>query len=370
MTKSTVTLAALGLAVAAIVTTRAQQRSPISGALTPQDYYEIQQLYARYCHALDSEAGHGAMFASVFTPNGVLVDRDGNTYQGQQQLTTFARQNPDTSKGPINTGHFSTNILIEPSAAGARGKSYLMIAEGEVGRRQFVNGGQYWDEFAKTPDGWRFSKRVFHGARENESATAGPQWLSAPPAMTESAPEGTTQGGLTAQDYAEIQQLYARYTYAFDGGVGNGKDWADLFTEDGFHVNPAQGEYVKGSQSLAEFSRGAMTFNNGFVLMRSLTGTTKNPMLIGHILANIMLEPTTEGVVSKLYRITATMGTGGRANTLRPGGIYYDLLVKTAGGWRYKEKWYLRDNVPIPEAARRFITPNGSAQATGPTASR
>src|SRR5215467_10843322 len=84
----------------------AQQQPNPTPALTAQDYYEIQQLYARYAHALDSEAGHGAMFAAAFTPDGILVDRNGNRYAGRDQLLAFARQNPDPEKGPINTGHF------------------------------------------------------------------------------------------------------------------------------------------------------------------------------------------------------------------------------------------------------------------------
>ncbi len=38
-------------------------------------------------------------------------------------------------------------------------------------------------------------------------------------------------GGLSAQDYFEIQQLYARYNNAIDSGDAEG--WAATFTSDG-----------------------------------------------------------------------------------------------------------------------------------------
>ena len=43
------------------------------------------------------------------------------------------------------------------------------------------------------------------------------------------------QGGLTADDHAEIVQLYATYNLALDGGDAQG--WADTFVEDGVFAN-------------------------------------------------------------------------------------------------------------------------------------
>lgn len=62
---------------------------------------------------------------------------------------------------------------------------------------------------------------------------------------------------LTGQDYAEIQQLAARYTFAIDACTNNGYDYADLYTDDGeFSVSQAWGtagaRKTKGREALAQ----------------------------------------------------------------------------------------------------------------------
>src|SRR5437879_7925614 len=47
---------------------------------------------------------------------------------------------------------------------------------------------------------------------------------------------------LTPQDYIDIQQLVAKYSYALDGGLENGRAYADLFTDDAeFQQQPTAG---------------------------------------------------------------------------------------------------------------------------------
>ena len=46
-----------------------------SGSLSAQDYIEIQQLYAKYAHALDLGDAEG--WANTFTPGGVFGDSKG-----------------------------------------------------------------------------------------------------------------------------------------------------------------------------------------------------------------------------------------------------------------------------------------------------
>jgi hypothetical protein len=142
------------------------------GTLTPLDYAEIQQLYARYAYGLDSGADNGAMFAQVFTADGVLTDESGKTTQGRDKLMELARSNP--AKGPTNVQHFVWNVKIEPNAQGATGKAYIVVAKlGETGQPAAVlDGGQYWDDLVKTADGWRIKKREFHKAVAGGGAPA------------------------------------------------------------------------------------------------------------------------------------------------------------------------------------------------------
>ena len=68
-----------------------------------------------------------------------------------------------TLENPIQ-GHVTLNAVIEPSPEGAIGKSYLVypgergiIAE-DAEHRGHVGG--YQDVYVKTPQGWRFKKRI------------------------------------------------------------------------------------------------------------------------------------------------------------------------------------------------------------------
>jgi hypothetical protein len=159
----------------------------------------------------------------------------------------------------------------------------------------------------------------------------------------------TTPTKLTAEDYAELSQLYARYTYAFDSGNNEGKDWSDTFTPDGMFTNAAGGQFLKGSVMIAAFGRGRLQIQRPYYSLDMTPGTNKPPVSVGHILTNFLFTPTAEGLVGKAMRIT---------NTGVPNGIYFDLLVKTPDGWRYKEKYFIGANLPVPEGAERFITPS------------
>jgi hypothetical protein len=46
-------------------------------------------------------------------------------------------------------------------------------------------------------------------------------------------PQLTTTPHLSALDYAEIQQLSARYAFAIDACTNSGYDYADLYVADG-----------------------------------------------------------------------------------------------------------------------------------------
>ena len=64
---------------------------------------------------------------------------------------------------------------------------------------------------------------------------------------------------LTALDYAEIQQLVARYSFAIDSGADNGYAYADLFAADGSFGKTTGRDALAASQaerpSLATQSR-------------------------------------------------------------------------------------------------------------------
>jgi len=128
--------------------------------LTASDYLEIRQLVSSYAYAVDSGADNGAVYASLFAPDGAFADRMGRETRGGEALAALARR---TARGPQSAFHFIVNHVIEPTREGAVGKEYLLqlrIGEGERPNDVF-GGGHYDDVYVRTPDGWRFKRRQF-----------------------------------------------------------------------------------------------------------------------------------------------------------------------------------------------------------------
>lgn len=124
------------------------------GSLTPQDFVEIQQLYAKYNWALDSGDSKG--YADTFTPDGVF-----NNNVGREAIIKFA---DGFAKGlGSHVRHWNTNLLITPSATGASGKVYLVLVDFGTKPASIVTSASYSDELVKTPEGWRFKKRATKG---------------------------------------------------------------------------------------------------------------------------------------------------------------------------------------------------------------
>ena len=128
-------------------------------------------------------------------------------------------------------------------------------------------------------------------------------------------------GTFTAQDYIDIQQLYAKYAQALD--LGDAEGWADTFTADG-----AFGETV-GHEALKAFAAGFFT---------NFDGAAR------HWNSQLIVTPTAAGADGGCYLLlvdTRTQPIG-----LTVAGIYEDKLVKTPAGWRFQERVFSADRVP------------------------
>ncbi len=365
-------LAVLLMSAAALATVQGQ-RAAGPAPVAALDFYEIQQLDARFCHALDSADDNGNAFANVFTTDGVFVTATGRRLEGREQLAAFAREDPDKRKGPTNVGHYVTNLAVDLTPAGARAHGYLLEATmtpappaaGGRGRgpgRAITDAGVYWDDLVRTAEGWRIKTRTL--VRPNGQ----------PPQMTAtSTAAGATVAAMphpfSAQDFADIDQLFALFGYGFDSAADQGYQWANLFTPDGVFVNGTVIGSMKGRDILAAFASGRLNFGGGFASLTMTPAPAKNPLGIAHILTDVALEPVADGAVAKVYRLNATIGNDGQA-TLAPGGVYHVLLARTAEGWRFKENWYIGANSAVPDAAKRFMpTASSPAAALAPRGS-
>ena len=150
------------VAAATIGVVWGQQRIT-SGTLTAADYVEIQQLVARYAYAVDTHADNGYAYADLFAPDGVF----GGTTKGRDALANLARTTQKERGGPSYTRHYLTNVIVSPTAEGARGSQYLVAIDVSEGGKasSVVHGGRYEDVYVKTPQGWRFKSRQYHASQ-------------------------------------------------------------------------------------------------------------------------------------------------------------------------------------------------------------
>lgn len=144
---------------------------------------------------------------------------------------------------------------------------------------------------------------------------------------------------LTAEDYIEIHQLVARYSWILDHCTNDGYDYADMYVKDGqFSTANAWGTtsnkqrpYVaKGRDALAKAAGGS-----------GPGGKCVNPKDylgygITHITANHMIIPTKNGAIGKVRLIA--VGVCGYPHLMELQGGYEDVYVKTKEGWKFKSR--------------------------------
>jgi SnoaL-like domain len=163
---------------------RAQSPSaPGPRQLTALDYFEIQQLVAKYARAIDTCSNNGYDYADLFTSDGSFIPsfngKPGAPIQGRERL---AEVSGGGSRGCKNVGwivqgvrHLYVNHIITPTADGATGVvDMLMIGLGGDPNKIEYD-GYYEDTYVRTPQGWRFKQRVHHALlREGNRVTPAP----------------------------------------------------------------------------------------------------------------------------------------------------------------------------------------------------
>jgi hypothetical protein len=134
---------------------------------------------------------------------------------------------------------------------------------------------------------------------------------------------------LNADDYAEIQQLYARYNIAIDTGDAEG--WAATFVPDGVFNNSN-----RGHDALVQFVKDWRAKRDGANRR--------------HVNSNLMLTPAADGVKGTTYLVLLNIAA--RPATIAMTGMYDDALVKTAQGWRFKSR-VVKSDAPAAQTSAR-----------------
>src|SRR5271167_865305 len=132
---------------------------------------------------------------------------------------------------------------------------------------------------------------------------------------------------LTAQDNFEIQQLYARYNNAIDGGDAEG--WAATFTPDGVFNT------FSGHDALVGFIK---------LWREKLNGATRK-----HWNNNLQIAGTSKQASATTYLMLVDFST--KPTSILSTGMYTDSLVKTKNGWRFTKRITKSDAPPAAPAA-------------------
>ena len=156
---------------------RAQETNTATGAatarpveLTALDYFQIQQLVAKYAQYIDTCSNNGYDYADLFAEDGFFAPfqngQIGRKAQGREALARVSGGGPEgcTGAGWIRQGvhHIYVNHIIDPTLEGAKGQvNMLMIGLGGD-KNKIEHDGYYEDTYVKTPAGWKFKSRIHH----------------------------------------------------------------------------------------------------------------------------------------------------------------------------------------------------------------
>jgi uncharacterized protein (TIGR02246 family) len=124
------------------------------------------------------------------------------------------------------------------------------------------------------------------------------------------------------EDVVAIHQLLARYAHAIDSG--NGKAWAETFTEDGVF------EYVNRRRAV------------GRVQIAAVVRTGNRPYTSRHMAQNALIKVDGDTATMKAYLIV-TRGT----EIIVTGG-YEDTLKRVNGEWLFSERRFTDDKPVTP----------------------
>ena len=142
---------------------QAQEQTHESG-LTPQDYIDIQQLYARYVRAVDmGGSGDGSDYLALFTEDATFEEKGKleNIFEYADMREMVQGYHVSLQKNGYSSRHVFTGLYISQTPDGAQGSVYALRFNVTATPPVVLQSGVYEDTLVKTPSGWRFKKRVF-----------------------------------------------------------------------------------------------------------------------------------------------------------------------------------------------------------------
>lgn len=133
--------------------------------------------------------------------------------------------------------------------------------------------------------------------------------------------QGTRGAALTGQDYAEIEHLMAQYYQALD--FEDRAMFESIWTEDAVYRMDGRDLSVTGRDAIVERTVGRWNARPPEHERR-------------HLQNNLVVKPTADGATSRVYWVSFEVSYSPPKPALS--GHYDDVLVRTADGWRFKER--------------------------------
>jgi ketosteroid isomerase-like protein len=133
------------------------------------DRVEIEALRGEFTDAAMLR-DYGRM-ATLFTPDGVLrMPNVPVELTGRDQISAWGARVPEVVEFFIQNTHAG---VLELAGDSASGRAYIFELMRLRDGRSHVNYAIYHDRYRRTPDGWKFTERVYEVRYEDDSALAG-----------------------------------------------------------------------------------------------------------------------------------------------------------------------------------------------------
>jgi len=126
---------------------------------------------------------------------------------------------------------------------------------------------------------------------------------------------------LTAEDYAEIYNLYSQYSETFDTGDTEGR--IAVFAPNGTMDSYLSDHVPYSMEKMRDMMKNSV----------------RKPRPVGgHLLTNIHITPTADGVDATCYAMLGGGTPDAHGKYIADPAFYTDKLVKTPLGWRFKSR--------------------------------
>lgn len=280
------------------------------------DYHEMENLIARYNVGYDNSGpfDKGLLSIQPFTPETRFERINGPTFTGKEAAQQSGGHAPLLH-------HWDTNLIIAVAPGGeVSSVSYDLTFNVEQGGAPVKIGGVglLHHRYVMTPQGWRIGYRRYEGVGTTPQINW-PDPALAPLSATLAPDRPLKKGDLSAADHVAIKQLYLLNNVALDSAAEGGRRFADTFTPDGVLAEGTK--RAVGSEAIAQVAAAVTPGLHRWI-------------------GNIWAEPVKGGATGRayLFRLALKGEPGITENRLVEMVLYEDQLVKTAQGWRFKER--------------------------------